>query len=366
MRHDGTVVNPVKRAVYEGRGIWIYSFLYSNLDADDRFLDIAARSADIMMANRPSGDDFWPSSFTREGFPAAAPGRDISSDMYIAEGLAEFAVVTGDDTCRVVADETVLKCLRRYTDPSYGIGWGRGYLGRDMPETPGTRAVDGELLLLRYGTTQLRRTDAPLYRTLAREYTDHIIDDFHVPGPDLTIELLDYEYHLWEGPCSRICNMGNSLQALWHVMDEAVRRRDGTLFDKAANRFRRCIDVARDDVYGGLFNVMTDYDANTWRLGKTLYVQTEALVGLLIIIEHRGYQWAHEYFGELLAYVEETFDLAPQGYRLWNFSGDRFGTFDFESSKRIENYHFPRFLMLMILGLDRIIERGGRVSGMLG
>ena len=115
-------------------------------------------------------------------------------------------------------------------------------------------------------------------------------------------------------------------------------------------------------MYGGLFNVLTDYDANTWRLGKVLYTHTETLVGLLMISEHRGYQWAREYFGELLAYVEATFDLAPQGYRLWNFAGDRFGTFNFQSSTRIENFHFPRFLMLMITGLDRMIERNGRVS----
>ena len=361
-RQDGTVVNAAKRAVYEGRGIWIFSFLYGNLESDNRYLDIAKRSADILMANRPSDDEFWPSSFSQEGFPASPPGRDISTDMYIAEGFAELAAVTGDDMYRTVADETVLKCLRRYADPEYGISWGRGYFGGDTPDTPGTRAVDGELLLMRYGTSQLRRTDMPLYRTLAQEYADHLIDDFYTKDADLSIELLDHEYKPWKPPCSRICNIGNSLQALWHVMDEAVRRRDSVLFDTAAVRFKRCIDVARDDVYGGLFNVLTDYDANTWRLGKVLYTHTETLVGLLMISEHRGYQWAREYFGELLAYVEATFDLAPQGYRLWNFAGDRFGTFNFQSSTRIENFHFPRFLMLMITGLDRMIERNGRVS----
>jgi hypothetical protein len=63
-------------------------------------------------------------------------------------------------------------------------------------------------------------------------------------------------------------------------------------------------------------------------------------------------------------YVMSTYPLKKYGFSLWMEGGDRKMTFKKHAS-RVENYHHPRHLMLNILALERMIKRGGRISGLL-
>ena len=64
---DGEHINTEKRAWYEGRGIWIYAYLHNKMGGNPRHLEIAAKSAEFTMRLQPSGDMFFPASFTRDG-----------------------------------------------------------------------------------------------------------------------------------------------------------------------------------------------------------------------------------------------------------------------------------------------------------
>jgi len=53
---DGTNITQNKRTWYEGRGIWVYSFLYNKLKKDPEYLEIAGKSVEFILKNEPSGD----------------------------------------------------------------------------------------------------------------------------------------------------------------------------------------------------------------------------------------------------------------------------------------------------------------------
>jgi mannose/cellobiose epimerase-like protein (N-acyl-D-glucosamine 2-epimerase family) len=161
---------------------------------------------------------------------------------------------------------------------------------------------------------------------------------------------------------SHLVTFGNIFQALWHTLDDAVRTKNRALFETTAERFRRHIEVAWDDVYGGVFGTLRHVDNNVWETGKINYVQAECLIGLLAIIEHTSADWAREWFGRIYTYTLENFPLKKYGFPLWNVSADRKATF-VPHANRVENYHHPRHLMLNLAALDRIIKRGGKVSG---
>ncbi|MDP2984953.1 MAG: hypothetical protein Q8O92_16665, partial [Candidatus Latescibacter sp.] len=56
--------------------------------------------------------------------------------------------------------------------------------------------------------------------------------------------------------------------------------------------------------------------------------------------------------------------LKQYGYPLWIDSADRRVRFDKgDGSRRAENFHHPRQLMLNMLAVERIIKRGGKTSG---
>jgi mannose/cellobiose epimerase-like protein (N-acyl-D-glucosamine 2-epimerase family) len=142
-----------------------------------------------------------------------------------------------------------------------------------------------------------------------------------------------------------------------------MRRKDRALFNLAAERFRRHLEVAWDDVYGGLFRAVNVHGAYTF--DKVLWLQEEALVGCLILSEHAGLDWAGEWFARVFDYVEEHFSLQQYGYPLYLYSGDRKVSYA-EHVGRKEHYHHPRCVMRNLLGLERMIEREGAVSDFWG
>ncbi|MCX6576936.1 MAG: AGE family epimerase/isomerase, partial [Candidatus Aminicenantes bacterium] len=136
---DGTHVSTDKSQWYEGRGIWVYSYLYNNLKRDPKYLEVARKSVEFILKHKPSGDGLWPSAFSREGKAIGVPDTRTYGDLFVAHGLAEYGRATGDDTCLKLAKETMLKCLRLYDRPDFWPEAAQSYLGKDAPLVPGAR-----------------------------------------------------------------------------------------------------------------------------------------------------------------------------------------------------------------------------------
>ena len=119
--HDGSHPETNTNASYMGRGIWCFSFLYNNLEKDTKYLDMAWQAVQFIMKHRPSGENFWPGSYTMEGDVINVNGG-YAGDCYIAEGLAEFSKATGDPQYMTLAKETMAKCLRHYDRPDFKDG----------------------------------------------------------------------------------------------------------------------------------------------------------------------------------------------------------------------------------------------------
>jgi mannose/cellobiose epimerase-like protein (N-acyl-D-glucosamine 2-epimerase family) len=209
------------------------------------------------------------------------------------------------------------------------------------------------MVLLRASTQMLRnRQDAELSK-LADRCVDAILNYHHNPEFDLTNELIDPDLTRPNNEYARLVYTGHAIETLWMLMDEALRRQDETLFEEAARRFRRHVEVAWDDVYGGVFRNLQDVDANVWSLDKVLWAQEEVLIGALMMLEQTGAPWAEEIFAKMYRYVDDKFSLEQYGYPIWMGSADRKTQFE-EHAERVENYHTPRHLMLNLLALDRM------------
>src|SRR5690606_7374540 len=152
----------------------------------------------------------------------------------------------------------------------------------------------------------------------------------------------------------------HSIETLSFVMAEAVRRKDLKLFEKSREAFKRHLKIASDAVYGGFFEILNNVNNYDWAQSKSAWCQQEALVGLLIIIEHSGDEWVKKVFAETEAYVQDKMLCAD--FAFWTFGGGR--KVASPSTKIVEHYHTPRYLMRNILALERIMERKGEVSGL--
>jgi hypothetical protein len=99
---------------------------------------------------------------------------------------------------------------------------------------------------------------------------------------------------------------------------------------------------------------------------KVGWLQQEGLIGSVCLIEHTGDPWAKDFFSKLHAWVMDKFPLKKYGHPLWIDGSDRKVTFNKgDGTRRAENFHYPRYLMLNLLALDRMIKRGGKLSGII-
>lgn len=372
---DGTRIDANKNAWYIGRGIWVYSFLYNELAPQEIYLTVARRAVDFITRNIPANDELWPAEYTKQGQPLPPQGqyiggryvpasREVYGDLFIAEGLAEYARAAGQEKYWSLAREILLKCMRIYDQPDYALRAAWVYMAglENLPELPGARLIGVWMVTLRLCTQMLSQKPDETLEALARRCVDAILNYHYNPQYDLINEVLNHDLSRPDNIYRHLAYTGHAIELFWMVMAEAYRLKDKPLFDRAVSLFQRHLEVAWDDVYGGFFRGLLNVDENTWILDKALWTQEEALIGLLFIIEHAGLAWARDWFTRVFTYVHNTFPLRKYGFPLWNAWTDRKGAFE-RHYPRIENFHHPRHLMLNLLALDRLISRRGKVSG---
>jgi mannose/cellobiose epimerase-like protein (N-acyl-D-glucosamine 2-epimerase family) len=354
---SGKRLNTNKRAWYDGRGIWVYSFLYNMVKKDPSYLETAKKTVDFVLKIRTNKNEFWPGSYSREGIPLSDTAGDIYGNLFLAEGLAEFSKACGDAKYWNIAKEMLLTCLSIYDreDYVYPVDYGPNATFVHAP-----RVLGHWMVLLRTSSGLLYHNPDPEVEKIARRCIDAIMNYHYNPEFALLNEALHHDLSRPEGPFSQFVYTGHVMETMWMIMDEAIRTKDRKLFDLACERFKRHVEVAWDNIYGGVFRSLDDVEKNIWKLDKVLWAQEEVLIGTLCMIEHTGDPWALQWFEKMYRYVLDKYPLEKHGYSLWNIGGDRKVTF-VKEGVRVENYHHPRHLMLNLLSFDRIIHAGGKV-----
>lgn len=355
---DGRHQNTNKRTWRDGRGLWVYSFLYNNLAREQKYLDVAGKTAEFILKNAPEGDEFFYSEFTRDGTPVGKNGTDIYGDMFVACGFAEYAKAAQDTQYWDKAKDLLIKCLRIYDKPDYPY---HVTYGPDVAPMKGERVLGHWMLLIDVATQLLKIQPDPEVEQVASRCVDAIQNYHYNSAYDMINEVLNHDLSRPDNDFSQFVYTGHVLEILWMVLFEALRKKDKMLFDWTSQQIKRHFEVAWDDVYGGLFRCLVHVDKNIWEVDKMSWVQEETLIDLLCVMEHTGAQWAIDYFTKLYTYVFDKFPMKQYGYPLWLHGTDRWVTF-YEEYYLIENYHHPRHLMLNLTSLDRIMQRNGTVA----
>jgi len=191
---------------------------------------------------------------------------------------------------------------------------------------------------------------------------DAITKHHYNPEFGLINELLNHDLTRPTDEYAQLVYTGHSIENLWMLMFEATRRRDKKLFETCAAWFKRHVEIAWDDVYGGVFRNLQNVERNVWLVDKVLWLQEEVLIGSLFIYEQTGAEWAKGMFERMYKYVLEKYPLRSHGSPLWMFASDRKVTYEafLKMPKRVENFHHPRHLMLNLLSIERMMKRTDR------
>ena len=346
-----------KKTWFEGRGIWVYSFLYNHFEKDPHYLEIARKSKDFILKLLPGDDRFYFSEYSKEGKPLSNVEGDIYGNLFVAEGLAEYSKASGEKQYFDQAKKIILKAIKRYDSPDFYYP----YKSKSLEKGP--RILGHWMIFLSLATQMLRQEPDAEMEALAERCVDAIMKHHLNPEYGLLNEALDHNLEpLSDEVATQFGDIGHGCETLAFVMNYAVLKKNANLFKESSEAFKKHVEVAKDRVYGGYFLTMPNVDENVYELRKMQWLPEEVLLGALTMIEHADDEWALNTFVETEAYLREKF-MRPE-YAFSIDSGDR--KLEEYSLIRAEHYHYPRQLMVSLLSFERMISRGKKPSGIFG
>ena len=365
--HDGSLVKTNKFGWFQGRGVWWFSYLFNHFEKDSKYLDIAVRTKDFMLAHFPDepGSVRWAQDVGKEGeiIKSYAEARDPFPCYFGIEGMLELARATGDETLQDQALRLFKKQAHYVRKPDTPF----------MEYPPGTQGLNLYMLNLQIATDFLRERSDPDVEKIAAESVDIVMNRFYNPRIKLFNELLTNDLESMEGfeDHSYLCH---GVEVMWLMCLEAIRTKDQALFDCAARRMLDHLNVSWDYIFGGFATaVMVDHGGYKWptirpagsmlsfegigeyNYMKSLWQFAEAMVGTAIVFEHTGAEWADRFHGMCKSTIDQRSSLRQYGYPLHMLFSDREFTFLPHTSRKC-NYHYPRALMYCIESLERMIE----------
>ncbi len=313
------------------------------------------KSKDFILKLLPADGNFYITNFTREGKPVGNVPGDIYGNLFVAEGLAEYSKASGENLYLDQAIQIILKAVERYDRPDFE------YPYKAEKRITGPRILGHWMILLSLSTQILKLRQDDRILALADRCVDAILNHHITKEFGVLNEALDHNLKPLSDPiASRYGDIGHGCETLAFVMNYAILRKDKALFQRASEEFKKHVEIAKDNVFGGHYYAFDNIPANIYTLTKVRWLQEEILIGALLLIEHTGDEWALNCFAETEKYIRNKF-VNPE-YAFVIDSGDR--KVEKHSTSRAEHYHYPRQLMVSILGFDRILKRGEKPSGM--
>eukprot|EP00040_Diaphanoeca_grandis_P016920 m.87749 g.87749 ORF g.87749 m.87749 type:complete len:434 (-) comp26114_c0_seq2:104-1405(-) len=386
--HDGTRLSDEKFIWYQGRGLWVYSRLYRLHGQNPAHLAVARKAYEFLLTKFQTST---PGVFhvstdgegtcTREAEPVSISTSGYGG-AFAAEGMFEYFRASNDVTALNNA-MVAFRVFAKLVDGDERISDETHYPHR----FEGVRALGHQMIFISL-TRQVLEPPALVsgedlkWMTALNERTVGIImDKFFNPDYDLLSEALASDYSRPNDANEDFVYLGHGIETLWMVAAEAVRRKNWDLYNQAMARFKRHVEVATDQVYGGVFRGLSSVKNNIFLIDedcKVKWAQDEVIVGCAMLIEHaRGASvnetssnttdsdsaWGHRTLVKFRDYLKEKFSLKKHGYDYWIVGGDRQVTFKqtyvnlgqpSSGGNRKEHYHHPRMIMLLLEAIQRI------------
>ena len=362
LHEDGSIQSDQKDIWYQGRGIWVYSFLYNNIDRNPKWLKMAKKSRDFMVAHMHYGDGTWATTVNRVGKAVDGMGQsspeNIYGSMFAACGLIQHAKATGSEEDLDLAKLCIRKSVELYENPDY-----RGVSVTGVDRT-GLR-TQGHSFIMVWTVSQLLEINRePGLEELVGEHLDLIANKFWNDDYGISNENLFHDYSRIPSLANQMMP-GHSIETQWMAMAEAMRVKNIPLAQLFQKRFRRLIEMCWDYVFDGIGS--TDYHVFATAEHpagpvfdiKSMWSQTEALIGCMMVLEYSGEVWAREWYERIRAFLLRSMTT---DFGVWRQAVDRFGVDKKRagiSIYRRGNFHQPRCLMMNILSLERIIANKG-------
>jgi len=334
----------VKRMYHQSRAVWVFSYLYNHITRDARHLEAAEKGRDFLVRHALDSGYRWRSFLDRQGEPQTGP-LDHYGDIYMVLALTELYKATGREEDLEMAKKTAHSVMDRLVSPSY-----QHIEAHVTALEPGTRRLPSWQHFLNALTPLLRETSDTAIEKIAFYCVRVMIQHHWLPEQGVMLEILDDHFRPYTldgskwgvgtGDSHGAVSGWHSIQACWMIMDEALRVGHKPIYRQGVEMGLSTLEktYAPGRGLGGMRNPGAGINPDGSFSWGAL---DDMLVYCLIAIEHSHEPQAIDYYNDCFA--------------LHNSRPENFVTRGL--------LHHPRRFFYTLNILDRMIERGGRVSG---
>ena len=336
---EGHIFDTDKFIWLQGRGVWLLSMLYNDLEPKQEWLAYAQHGADFLEKYGRAEDGTWYFSLNREGTPLVKP-YNIFSDCFATQAFGQLYRATGNQEYADIARTTFFSILER----------------RNNPKREWSKAADGTRPLKNFAlpmilcnlSLEIEHLLEPLVvENLISECVHEVMEVFYDKNSGLILENVTPDGQFSDSFEGRLLNPGHAIEAMWFIMDLGERLNDKALIEKAKNLTLRTLQYAWDEQYGGIFYFLDiknkplqqlEWDQKLW------WVHIETIIALLKGYLHTGDEQCWQWFEKVHDYTWKHFPDPAFGewYGYLNRQGEPLLTL--KGGKWKGCYHIPRGL----------------------
>jgi N-acylglucosamine 2-epimerase len=300
-RH-GNVYDTDKFIWLQARQVWTFSMLYNRLEQRPDWLTLAQHGADFLRAHGRSPNGDWYFSLTRDGRPLIEP-YNIFSDCFATMAFGQLSLATGRNEDAHLAQTTFQRILNRRDNP-------KGHWNKAVATTRPLRNFALPMILCNLALEIEHLLDSRLVEQTIDTCIHEVMDVFYDPALGLIRENVTPDGKVSDSFEGRLLNPGHAIEAMWFIMDLAVRRNNQPLLQRAVQITLDTLTYAWDQQFGGLYYFMDaqghppqqlEWDQKLW------WVHVETLISLLKGYLHTGNPACWDWFERIHTYTWSHF-----------------------------------------------------------
>lgn len=345
----GEVYDTDKFMWLQGRQVWTFATMFTQLEAKSAYLEMAEHGAKFMQKYGRDADGNWFFSLDQAGRPLVQP-YNIFSDCFATMGFGALYKATGKEEYAGIAKQTFENILKRRHNT-------KGKYNKIYPGTRELRNFSLPMILSNLSIEIEHLIDKSLVNNLIEDVIHEVMEVFYQPQHGMIFENVNHDGSFSDTFEGRLLNPGHTIEAMWFMMDLAVRLNDQTLINKAVDIALNALEIGWDKVYGGIFYFLDikgyppqqlEWDQKLW------WVHVEALVCMAKAWNLTGNLRAKEWFEKIHEYSWQNFRDAQHGewFGYLNRRGEVL--LDLKGGKWKGCFHVPRAMLQVYKTLQPI------------
>ncbi|MFV0344742.1 MAG: AGE family epimerase/isomerase [Bacteroidales bacterium] len=272
----GKIFDTDKFVWLQARQVWMFSKLYNELEKRDTWLNMAFHGASFLQKYGHDESLNWYFSLTEDGKPLVQP-YNIFSDCFASMAFGQLYKATSSDAYADIAKNTFENILQRSNNP-------KGKYNKLYPDTRPLKGFSLPMILCNLSLELEHLLGPDLVNDTIETCIREVMEVFYQAEEGLILENVHPDGSSSNSFEGRLLNPGHAIEAMWFIMDLAVRKGDKSLIDKAVDITLRTVEYGWDKEYGGIFYFLDskgfppqqlEWDQKLW------WVHIETLISLI-------------------------------------------------------------------------------------